>query len=262
MGHAGTLDPFATGVLLLCLGQATRVSEYLMDAPKLYRALIRFGVATDTYDATGHETATAPVPSDLDRISALLPSFTGHIRQTPPAYSALKIAGVPAYRRARRGEAVVPEARIVEVYRLEVRSWTPPDLDLEVECGRGTYVRSLAHDLGQAAGSAAHLAALQRRAVGPFRVEQATSLPELEALVGRGDWRVLLHPLDEALLHVPALIVGLEDASRLQHGQPLVANGPAEGLRRIYGPQGRLVALVEGDPRAGLWRPHKVFPCA
>ena len=265
VGHAGTLDPFATGVLLVCLGQATRVSEYLMAARKLYRARVRFGAATDTYDATGRVTLqTEHIPESREAIEEILPRFTGRILQTPPAYSALKLEGEPAYRRARRGEAVEQAPRPVEIYALRLCSWAPPDLEIEVLCGKGTYIRSLAHDLGRAAGSAAHLVALERRAVGAFTLDDAVSLPELESRVEEGRWRDLLYPLDEALLHYPALVVSADDVSRLLNGQPIAAATVVAGvLHRAYGPDGAFIALVEGDTSAGIWRPHKVFiPCA
>ena len=260
VGHAGTLDPFATGVLLLCLGRATRVSEYLMEAPKLYRACVRFGAATDTYDVTGTVTHRTTIPESRDAIEALLPRFTGRILQTPPAYSAVKLEGERAYRRARRGEVAAPEARPVEIYRIEVRSWQLPDLEIDVLSGKGTYIRSLAHALGVAAGSAAHLAALQRRAVGNFTIDDAIPLADLEARIAEGTWQELVHPLDEALLQYPALVVSRADAARLAHGQPIEAATPVEGaLRRVYGPRGEFVALTRGDEAAGVWRPHKVF---
>lgn len=261
-GHAGTLDPMATGVLLVCLGQATRVSEYLMEARKLYRACVRFGTATDTYDATGTVTAQATaIPASASDIAALLPRFVGRIQQVPPPYSALKLGGEPAYRRARRGEVVSQPARPVDIYEVTLRSWSPPDLEIDVLCGRGTYIRSLAHDLGLAAGSAAHLAALQRRAVGHFLVDEALSLTELAAGSEEGNWRQYLHPLDEALLHYPALIVSADSAARLLHGQPIEAEAAAEGnLRRVYGPGGQFLALVQAGAYPGTWRPHKVFP--
>ncbi len=262
VGHAGTLDPFATGVLLICLGQATRVSEYLMAGRKVYRGRVRFGVATDTYDATGTVTAeTSNVPASLEEIEALLPGFTGRILQAPPAYSALKVGGQPAYRRTRRGEEVALAAREVEIYGLKVLSWAPPDLEIEVQCGPGTYIRSLAHDLGQAAGSAAHLASLERCAVGHFTLEGAISLADLETCVEAGCWQGLLYPLDEALLQFPALVVSQEDMARLVNGRPIAARDATQGaLRRVYGPGGEFIALVQGDVTAGgAWQPHKVF---
>ncbi len=264
VGHAGTLDPMATGVLLVCVGQATRVSEYLMAAPKRYRARIRFGTATDTYDAEGQVTLASDVIPERSTIEALLPRFTGRIEQAPPPYSALKLEGEPAYRRARRGETVEQAPRPVEVYEIHLLSWQPPDLELDIACGRGTYIRSLAHDLGRAAGSAAHLAALERRAVGRFAVEDATSLTEFEALVAEDLWQQRLAPLDEALLGFPALTVSAEDVRRVMAGQPLPGGtAVANELRRVYGPDGEFVALVQGDVQASVWRPHKVLtPCS
>jgi tRNA pseudouridine55 synthase len=260
VGHAGTLDPMATGVLLVCVGQATRVSEYLMELRKLYRARIRFGIATDTYDAEGRVTAQSDVIPSRQEIEALLPRFTGSILQAPPPYSALKVEGEPAYRRARRGEAVEQAPRPVEIYEIRLLAWAPPDLEIEVACGRGTYIRSLANDLGQAAGSAAHLAALERRAVGHFTIEDATSMPEFEALVADDLWQQRLSPLDEALLQYEALVVSAADAERLKNGQPVQVGGVAGGqLRRAYGPDGVFIALVEGDAQANAWRPLKVF---
>lgn len=264
VGHAGTLDPFATGVLLVCIGQATRVSEYLMDANKVYRACIRFGTATDTYDSTGTVTvADARIP-ERDEIEALLPRFIGRIQQAPPVYSALKVDGHPAHRRVRRGEVVELAPREVVIYSIDVRSWRPPDLEVDILCGRGTYIRSLAHDLGQAASSAAHLAALERRAVGQFTIEDAIPVADLETEIAAHGLQDLLYPLDEALLQYPALVVAGEDVSRVLNGQAIVAEPPTEGaLSRVYGPGGEFVALVRGDAEAGVWRPYKVFakPC-
>ncbi len=260
VGHAGTLDPMATGVLLVCVGQATRLSEYLMEARKLYRARIRFGAATDTYDAEGQVTAQSEFVPSREEIESLLPRFTGRILQAPPPYSALKVEGEPAYRRARRGEVVEQAARPVEVYEIRLLAWQPPDLEIEVACGRGTYIRSLAHDLGLAAGSAAHLAALERRAVGHFTVEDATSMAELEAMVADDLWQQLLAPLDEAVLQYEALRLDAADVQRLKNGQPIRAGEAREGeLRRAYGPDGTFIALVRGDAQANAWRPDKVF---
>jgi len=260
VGHAGTLDPLATGVLLICLGQATRVSEYLMEGRKRYWARIRFGTATDTYDATGNVTYETPAIPSQPEIEALLPRFEGRIMQAPPSFSALKVEGQPAYRLARRGEAVAQAPRPVEIYELRLLSWNPPDLELEVLCGKGTYIRSLAHDLGLAARSAAHLSALQRRAVGQFTIDEATPLEEFEILAEEGSWQSLLYPLDEALLQYAALVVPAAAVERIVHGQPIEAGPVVEGeLRRVYGPHGEFVALVQGDQGLGAWRPHKVF---
>ncbi len=185
IGHAGTLDPMATGVLVLCLGKATRLLEYLIGQPKSYRAEITLGTATDTYDAEGEATATLPVPAltTADLENALAP-FRGEIMQVPPAYSAIKRDGVASYTRARRGEEVQLEPRPVTIYTLNLLAFDGATLQLYVTCSAGTYIRSLAHDLGQALGCGAHLSGLRRTQVASFTLEQAATL---EALAAAGD---------------------------------------------------------------------------
>ncbi len=180
VGHAGTLDPMATGVLLLCVGRATRLLEYLTGQPKTYLAEVTLGISTDTYDAEGEITARKPLP-DLSRqqVEAALNAFRGEIMQRPPAYSALKRDGVALYRRARAGEQVTVEPRPVIVYDLALLSFDGRTVNLHVRCGAGTYVRSIAHDLGQALGCGGHLSALRRTAVGRFSVGTATTLERL-----------------------------------------------------------------------------------
>src|SRR5260221_9866491 len=168
VGHAGTLDPPATGVLPVCMGQATRVAEYLSESGKAYRATIRFGTVTDTYDAEGTILREAPVTLDERTIAAALPAFLGEQLQVPPAYSAIKRGGQPIYKAARAGESVVLEPRPIVIYALRLIAWDPPDLVLDVECGKGTYIRSLAFDLGERLGCGAHLARLGRTRRGPF----------------------------------------------------------------------------------------------
>jgi len=187
VGHAGTLDPAATGVLLVCLGQATRVAEYLMAGDKTYRALIRLGTTTDTYDADGEVTATGAVP-DLSApdLESALTEFTGEIQQFPPAYSAIKQDGVPLHRRARRGEEIQLQARPVTIYRIDVLEWRSPDLNIDVACAPGTYIRSLAHDLGQRLGCGAHLAGLVRTRSGHFSLDEAITLQALADAAAQG----------------------------------------------------------------------------
>ena len=181
IGHAGTLDPMATGVLVVCLGRATRIVEYVTAGLKAYRARVRFGETTDTWDADG-EVVKREVVGDLTlaAIEGALPQFRGRIEQVPPMYSALKHEGVPLYRLAREGVTIARKPRAVEVYDLEVREWQRPILELDVRCSKGTYVRALAHDLGQALGVGAHLSGLIRTAVGPFRLCDAVELDTLE----------------------------------------------------------------------------------
>ncbi len=265
VGHAGTLDPLATGVLLVCLGQATRVAEYLMAGQKVYRARVRLGVTTDTYDAEGRVVAEAPVTVSREQVEETLARFRGPILQTPPMYSALKRAGVPLHRLARRGVEAQREPRPVEVLQLELSAWQPPECTLEVTCSPGTYVRVLVHDLGQALGCGAHLTALTRLASGEFRLEEAITLDAFAQAVAEGRWPDLLHPLDAALTRFPALQLDAEGARRLCSGQAITpphslpSGGEERGIARAYGPKGAFLALVAYDPNVGVWRPHKVF---
>jgi tRNA pseudouridine55 synthase len=274
VGHAGTLDPLATGVLLVCVGRATRVVEYLMDRRKVYRARVRLGIATDTYDAEGEITAEVPVTVDRTQVEAALAQFRGKIDQMPPIYSALKHRGVSLHRLARRGikaEQLSLEPRQVEVFHLELTAWESPECTLDLVCSRGTYVRSLAHDLGQVLGCGAHLAGLTRLASGAFHLSDATTLEKLAQAAAGGRWSDLLHPVDAALAHFPALRLDADSARRLCSGQMVPSEEWAgmdrgsgdqgEGVRlaRAYGPDGTFLAIATYDPAAGAWRPRKVF---
>lgn len=264
VGHAGTLDPMATGVLLVCLGQATRVAEYLKDGRKCYRAAIVLGASTDTYDADGEIVASGG-RADFSRaeIEAALAHFVGRVEQVPPMYSAIKRDGQPLYKLARQGQTVAREPRLVELDEIRLLDWTSPSLIVEVTCAPGTYIRSLAHDLGQYLGSGAYLATLVRMASGRFTLEEALSLERLEEAFQYGQEDRYLLPLDEALLDWPALIVGAEDGRRLVHGQALAGDPPAaneEGLlRRAYSLDGDFLAILEYHAPCGEWRPKKVF---
>lgn len=267
VGHAGTLDPLATGVLLVCVGRATRLAEYLMSGRKVYRATLRLGVVTDTYDAEGAVVAELPVLVGRAEVEGALAHFRGPLEQRPPAYSAVKHAGTPLYKYARRGIEAPRPSRCVEVYDLRLVEWWPPECVLEVTCSPGTYVRALAHDLGQTLGCGAHLTALVRLASGDFRLEDALSLPALEQAVQEGRWRALLWPPDRALARFPALHLNTEAARRLCTGQAVALPGalpapePDDGelLARAYGPDGAFLAVVAYDAACGLWRPSKVF---
>jgi tRNA pseudouridine55 synthase len=266
VGHAGTLDPLATGVLLVCIGQATRVAEYLMAGQKAYRARVRLGVSTNTYDAEGQVTAEAPVDVDSTRVETALARFRGTITQVPPIYSALKHKGTPLYRLARQGvdmDQFSPKARQVEVFRLELTAWEPPECTVEVTCSPGTYVRTLAHDLGQALGCGAHLAGLTRLASGKFRLEDGITLEGLAHAAAEGHWRDLLHPIDAALTRFKALHLDADAARRLCSGQaislPPGEMGMKSDLARAYGPARTFLALVAYDAAARVWRPRKVF---
>jgi tRNA pseudouridine55 synthase len=270
VGHAGTLDPLATGVLVICLGAATRLSEYLIGEDKRYRAVARLGVATTTYDSQGEVTATAALPPGLGResIERALAAFRGEIMQAPPAFSAIKRGGRKAYELARRGEAVTIEPRAVTIHELRLEDWQPPDVTLDVRCSAGTYIRSLAHDLGQALGCGAHLTALRRTAAGSFTVEQAVSWDDLQAAFAGGTWTSHLRSPQAALADWPVIRVERQAAERLAHGNP-VADGDCQAGEALApdGPKralaldsnGTLLAVVERDQAAGAWRPKKVL---
>jgi tRNA pseudouridine55 synthase len=261
VGHAGTLDPMATGVLLLCLGQATRVAEYLMAGRKRYRAVVRFGVSTDTYDADG--TVTQSVESfhlSQAQLVDALASFRGVIQQVPPPYSAIRQQGQRLYQLARRGIAVQTPPRTVEIDRLDLVAWNPPHLTLDVTCSPGTYVRSLAHDLGQMLEVGGHLSELTRLASGKWRLEDAITLDDLRRAVEAGDWVHLLHPLDAALQDFDRVDLSVDLAQQVIHGQAILLDGrPQTSLVRAYASDGNLVALLQPSRKPGLWQPKKVF---
>jgi tRNA pseudouridine55 synthase len=252
-GHTGSLDPLATGVLPLCFGEATKFSQYLLDADKVYEATIVLGVATETLDAEG-EVAGRCDAGAVDRaaVEGALPAFRGEIRQRPPMYSALKRDGQPLYKLAREGIEVEREARAVRVSRfelLDLRPGTECEIDVVVACSKGTYIRSLAADLGDRLGVGGHVKALRRCAVGPFRLEHAVTLEALEALAGREDQAAmdaLLHPVDEALAHLPLLKLPESSGFYLSQGQPvLVPNAPRDGMVRLALDTGPFLGLGE-----------------
>ena len=269
VGHAGTLDPAAEGVLPVCLGQATRVVEYLIEEPKTYRAAIRLGVSTDTYDAWGSVTATAD-PSDVSRGQAegALQEFMGEVWQVPPMYSAVKRQGVPLYRYARAGQEVERQPRRVVIGRLELLAFELPLLHIEVECGRGAYIRTLAHDLGERLGCGAHLDSLQRTGIGPFRLEEAVDPDALRQAFRDGRWTELLYAPDAALLQWPAAIIGERNERWSRMGRsldlPLTPVARRRHLTqgmgcRAYSLDGYFVAILRYESHDSLWRPDKVF---
>jgi len=202
VGHGGTLDPLATGLLAVLVGEATRETERIHTAPKVYDALVRFGSETTTDDRESQVTRTAPLPAGPSAIDAALGPLRGAIQQVPPAYAAVKVAGRTAYSRARSGEKVELAAREVQVYRLEMTEWEPPDARLLIVCGSGTYVRSIARDLGRALGSAAHLAALRRLAIGALDVADATGVEALRS-AGRDAAIARLRVMNDDTLVLP-----------------------------------------------------------
>jgi tRNA pseudouridine55 synthase len=255
IGHAGTLDPLATGVLIVCVGHAARLSEYVMATRKRYTARIRLGITTTTYDLEGAVVAEAD-PSAISRsaVEAALPRFTGPIQQIPPAYSAIKQGGRKLYEIARAGGQVDLQPRPVVIHDLSLSAYEPPFVTLDVACSAGTYIRSLAHDLGQALGVGATLVELRRTASGSFRVEAALGLDVLD----QPDWSRHLIPPAQALAGWRTITVDAQMAAALYNGRGLVdAGAHGDDLALACTPTGALVAVVRAVP--GGWQPEKVF---
>lgn len=270
IGHTGTLDPLATGVLVLCLGEATRLSEYVQRMGKVYRTTIRLGVRSDSDDADGVLTpvSDAVAPAEEAMVDCLK-TFLGVIQQVPPAYSAAKVSGKRAYDLARRGQEVNLEPRPVHIYAIDLLHYAYPHLDLEVRCGKGTYIRSLAHDIGERLTCGAYVQTLRRARLGPFTAEGALTL-ETEGETARA--RLL--PMEMAVAELPRLVLSHTELKRLGQGQSVLlgarsvsegrlsladASG-SEGLEAaIFDEAGRLAAVARVDPRRQLLQPVKVF---
>jgi tRNA pseudouridine55 synthase len=268
-GHAGTLDPLASGCLPVALGEATKTVPFVMDGRKAYRFTVRWGEERDSDDADGAVTATSAVRPTRDAIEALLPSYTGTISQVPPRYSAIKIDGERAYDLARDGEVVEMQARPVEIHRLELINLPDADhAEFRAECGKGTYVRSLARDIGRALGSLGHIKALRREAVGSLGENDMISLEQLaelchRAAAGEGSLADAILPVETALDDIPALAVSRADAARLQRGQAVLLRGRDAPIFRgtVYVTvSGQLLALAEVD--RGEIVPKRVFNLA
>ena len=256
VGHAGTLDPMATGVLPVAIGEATKTVAFMMDAPKRYRFGVRWGEQRDTDDADGTVIETSQSRPAGSTVATVLPGFIGRIEQVPPAYSALKVGGERAYALARQGRPPQLPPRTVHVMSLTLTEADDDGAAFEIECGKGTYVRALARDIARAAGTVGHVSWLHRAAVGPFAEEDAKPLDKLVALGHSLALAESLLPVDAALADIPALPLTAREADRLRHGQPVPARGAAPGrVRAIAG--SRLVALAEVG--AGQARPVRVF---
>ncbi len=266
VGHGGTMDPLARGVLPICLGQATRLMEYVVGGPKRYLMAVKLGATTTTYDAEGEVVRTGD-PSGLTReiVESTLQSFIGLIHQTPPMYSAIKLKGQRLYKLARAGIEVPREARPVEVYSITVVDFAPPELVLEVESGKGVYMRSLAHDLGEALGCGAHVSALERRSCGEFRAEEAVTPEQLEEAAEESEgWHRYLYPVDWVLRDLKSISVSPQAERFLRHGQTINLGRPAAEAGylepfRAYSTDGRFLAVVRFDRVTHAWKPDKVF---
>ena len=264
-GHAGTLDPLATGILPLALGEATKTMPFVVDGSKAYRFTVRFGAETDTDDAEGKVVKTSDQRPTRAEIEAALPSFTGDITQIPPRYSAIKVEGERAYKLAREEEDFELSARTVTIDRLELAEHADEDhCVIEAECGTGTYVRAIARDLGRMLGCLGHVEVLRRTRVGGFTEADTVTLAEIEEVAaseeGKQALLSLLRPVETALQDIPALSFSSSDAARLRQGQPVMLRGrdaPIMGGTVYAVSRGTLVAL--GDVSQGEFRPKRIF---
>ena len=259
-GHAGTLDPLATGVLVVCVGKATRLIEMVQEQPKTYAASFRLGCQSDTDDVTGNMSEVA-VTSEITRaqIEQALPAFCGQIRQVPPSFSAVHVEGKRAYDLARRGQEVAIEAREVEVHRLELTRFAYPELDLFIECGSGTYIRSIGRDLGQMLGCGAVMSALVRTRIGPFRIEDAVTLEQLN----RETVDQYLLPPTSTLGGLPKYSASSADLHNIRAGRSFDPRTPIDllnaGMVAVLGTDQELVCLAEFDPEHNRLIPRRVF---
>jgi tRNA pseudouridine55 synthase len=264
VGHTGTLDPLASGVLPLCIGQATRVAEYLSEDGKAYEAEIVFGTVTDTYDREGTVVRTANTDTlTREDIVEVLSHFMGKQWQLPPRYSAIKIQGQPAYKFARAGAEVTLEARPIEIFALDILAWHKPTLVLRVECGKGTYIRSLAYDLGEQLGCGGYLGALTRTRSGPFTVADSITLERVAELSEQGTVEQALIPADRALQSYPACQLDEEGTWHVLHGNafsyPALGDMPEQHIARVYSPDGMFIAIAYWDEQQRQWQPKKVL---
>jgi len=258
-GHTGTLDPRASGVLIILVGPAVRLSEYVSASDKRYQAVITLGKTTDTYDDDGRQTSTAPVNISEEQFEKELMTFVGDIEQVPPPYSAVKVQGRKAYEMAREGEEVDLAPRIISVYSLELLEWAPPEVVIDIFCSSGTYVRSLANDLGERLGCGATLTGLRRTKSGKFTLRDAVPLRKLTEAFTNGTWYQYLIPAAEALSDWPAIELNSEQMDAVRHGNRIPVVEALGNKARGISEQGELVALLELDEATNEWQPKKVF---
>ncbi|MGD9143059.1 MAG: tRNA pseudouridine(55) synthase TruB [Dehalococcoidia bacterium] len=262
VGHAGTLDPDATGVLPVGLGKGTRVIEYLMDNTKAYRARIEFGTATDTYDSSGKITQRGDI-SGINRkaVESALGKFRGDIEQIPPMYSAIKHRGQPLYKLAREGISIARKKRKVTIHKLKLVYWRKPVATVDIECSKGTYVRSLAHDLGEYLGCGAHLRNLVRNRSGIFSINDAISMQQLERAFRQGSWRQYILPVDSVLRDFPSVTVDDDSEKDIKNGKRIMLESVEKQSKycRAYSGDGRFLAILRRTPEKSVWQPKKVF---
>ena len=265
VGHAGTIDPLAEGVLPICFGQATRLMERVVSGRKRYRMTVRLGATSNTYDAEGDITEqVGHVDVTRRQIASALVDFVGRIEQIPPMFSAIKVNGRRLYDLARAGQEIERAPRPVDVYSIRIDGIDLPNLRLTVDCGRGTYLRSIAHDLGQALGCGGYVAQLARLSCGQFTAADSVSLDQLHDAAAAGIWETHLHPVDWALRQHPPLVISADDEEKIRNGQGVPAD-PTQGhksgcdTRRAYNEPGVFLALVQYRQESGAWQPTRVF---
>jgi tRNA pseudouridine55 synthase len=262
IGHTGTLDPLATGVLVLCVGRATRIAQYLEAGEKEYKAIMRLGVTTDTLDAAGRILETKSyAPPERGKIVEVMQSFTGSIMQRPPAYSAVKVGGVPSYQLAREGKAQPLKPRPVKIYRIDLTAFEDPLVSLTIRCSKGVYIRTLCAEAGDALGTGAHLAGLERTRSGRFSIDHAITLDTLREMARAGHAAEAMTPIDDALADFPLVPVSESESERVLHGVQIpcpasLANISSE-LVRLHSPAGRLLAVARIF--SGVLKPDLVF---
>jgi len=262
IGHTGTLDPLATGVLVLCAGRATRIAQYLEAGEKEYKATMQLGVTTDTLDAQGLvlETRSYTAP-DRQKVVEVLPGFIGSIMQRPPAFSAVKVAGVPSYRLAREGKAELLKPRPVTIYSIELTAFKDPVVSLLVRCSKGVYIRTLCAEIGDALGMGAHLIGLERTRSGRFTIDGAVTLGRLQEMMTAGNAEQVVTPIDDALAAFPAIQISEAETERVLHGNQIFCPSSFADITsdhiRLHSPAGRLLGLARIV--AGVLKPDLVF---
>lgn len=265
VGHAGTLDPMASGVLPVCFGKGTRIVEFLLEASKTYYAKIELGLATDTYDAKGNTTRLGDYSNiNKEQIEQSLDQFRGFIHQIPPMFSAIKYNGKRLYQFAREGISIKRKGRTTYIYSLELLDYKPPLITIKIECSRGTYIRTLAHDLGELLGCGAHLRKLVRLSYGPFKIESAISLNKLEDAFLNNNWQRFIYPLDTVFHNFPRVIVTYEQEQTIKNGSSVVMkpnqiNNGNEERCCAYNYEGSFLAVLFFNTERGQWKPKKVF---
>ena len=258
-GHAGTLDPLASGLLIALFGEATKFAGLLLDSDKEYLATLKLGETTATGDAEGDILETRPVATLAAEIPAVLRRFTGEVEQVPPMHSALKRDGVPLYKLARKGQSVERQPRRVRILELELLDFRKPFLDIRVRCSKGTYVRTLAEDIGAALGCGAHLAGLRRTGSGRFRIDDAVPVAALETMAPP-ERSALVIGLGALLVELPRVDLDAALAAKLRNGQSLALQALSEGISAVYGPDGALIGI--GRAEEGTLRPLRLTQVA